>query len=296
MRKKFYRCFAAFAAATTLAASASPLMQVFAEDEYEYDTYHISVNTDCGKLDYLVGEELDLTSVTVYGGFGNDDGSVMGDIFDEELTDLVENGTVTIDTSEFDNTTAGTYTIYVHFGYAVDSFEVFVYDEDPFDYSNAEDYYSIILNNPPTKTVYQIGEELDLTGAVFSASFSKADGSVDADIFWADVVTCVESGTITLNDSEFDSTKPGIYTIYLTYGSDTDSFEVTVTDEGITIVYGDVDCNGGIDILDVIALNKSLLTGAEMTASALQNADMDGDGVPTAADALMILKQTIGIL
>ncbi len=298
MRKNFCRRFAALAAAMALTAQAAPLMQVFAESEYEYDTYYVSVYTYDAKLDYVVGEELDLTGVTVGGGFGNDDGSVMGDIFGEELTDLVENGTVTVDTSEFDNTAAGIYNIYVHFGSAVDSFEVFVYDESFFDdiTDSIRDYYSISLNELPAKTVYQIGEELDLTGAVFSASYGSGDGMVFGDIFFQDVKEFVENGTITLNDSAFDSTKPGVYTIYVKYGSASTSFEVTVTDEGITINFGDVNCDGSISILDVLALNKCLLMGTKLADSGIQNADMDQDGVPTAADALMILKQTIGVV
>ncbi len=61
------------------------------------------------------------------------------------------------------------------------------------------------------------------------------------------------------------------------------------------IVYGDATCDGAVDILDVIALNKALLIGTEISEAGRLNADVDGDGQPTSADSLIILKYTIGL-
>ncbi len=60
--------------------------------------------------------------------------------------------------------------------------------------------------------------------------------------------------------------------------------------------YGDVNVDGSVDILDVIALNKSLLAGAKLTDQGTINADVDLDGAPSAADALTILKYTIKLV
>ncbi len=60
--------------------------------------------------------------------------------------------------------------------------------------------------------------------------------------------------------------------------------------------YGDVNCDGKVNILDVIALNKSLLIGEALTAQGEKNADVDTDGIPSSADSLSILKYTIKLV
>ncbi len=59
---------------------------------------------------------------------------------------------------------------------------------------------------------------------------------------------------------------------------------------------GDVNGDSIVDIRDVLALNKSLLAGVPLSAQSALNADVDQDGVPTSADALMLLKHTIGLV
>ncbi len=62
------------------------------------------------------------------------------------------------------------------------------------------------------------------------------------------------------------------------------------------ILYGDTNCDKEVDLLDVLTLNRNLLIGEKLTAEGVQNADVDGDGKPTSADALAILKFSIGII
>ncbi len=59
---------------------------------------------------------------------------------------------------------------------------------------------------------------------------------------------------------------------------------------------GDANGDGEVNILDVIKLNRNLLCGEVLDAQAIRNADVDGDGMPTFADALMILKYTIRLI
>ncbi len=58
-------------------------------------------------------------------------------------------------------------------------------------------------------------------------------------------------------------------------------------------VYGDVTCDGNVDILDVILLNKALLAGETISDQGTINADVDLSGTPDSADSLTILKYTI---
>ena len=59
---------------------------------------------------------------------------------------------------------------------------------------------------------------------------------------------------------------------------------------------GDANCDGAVSIADVLALNRNLMTGEKLTEQGALNADTDGDGKPTSADAMNILKHAIGII
>ena len=103
-------------------------------------------------------------------------------------------------------------------------------------------------------------------------------------------------GSTTTNDeisignlgADFTVTK---YTAAVSNGSVTIGGSVTPTD----VVYGDVNCDGDVSIVDVLVLNKNLLAGEKLTDQGKLNADVDKDGSPTGADALNILKATIGL-
>ncbi len=69
---------------------------------------------------------------------------------------------------------------------------------------------------------------------------------------------------------------------------ETDAMEVSV--------YGDADCDGDVDIMDVILLNRNLMIGAEMTEQGLLNADVDTSGEADAVDSLNILKAVVKLV
>jgi endoglucanase len=68
-----------------------------------------------------------------------------------------------------------------------------------------------------------------------------------------------------------------------------------VVDPG-KLTLGDVNCDGAVDIRDVLVLNQNLLAGTKLSAQGILNADVDQDGAPSAADALAILQYTIGLV
>ena len=61
------------------------------------------------------------------------------------------------------------------------------------------------------------------------------------------------------------------------------------------ILWGDADCNGKVNIVDVIALNKAVLGKDVLTKQGEKNADVDVNGVPDATDSLNILKLIVGM-
>ena len=64
----------------------------------------------------------------------------------------------------------------------------------------------------------------------------------------------------------------------------------------MTVTYGDVDCNGEIDILDVITLNKNLLGKEILDEQAQKNADVDENDKINSVDSQNILKYIVGIV
>ncbi|MBP0973746.1 MAG: dockerin type I repeat-containing protein [Oscillospiraceae bacterium] len=58
---------------------------------------------------------------------------------------------------------------------------------------------------------------------------------------------------------------------------------------------GDVTLDTDISIVDVIVLNRNIMTGDLLCDTAKQNADLNGDGAPDETDALNLLKYIVGI-
>ena len=61
-------------------------------------------------------------------------------------------------------------------------------------------------------------------------------------------------------------------------------------------IKGDVNGDGGVDILDCIALNKHVLGASKLTDAQIKASDVDGDGSATAKDSLYILKYALEII
>ena len=63
-----------------------------------------------------------------------------------------------------------------------------------------------------------------------------------------------------------------------------------------SLATGDVNADGNIDIMDVIAVNKYLLGGSLLNQSQCVAADVDADGIVTPTDSLIILKYVVDII
>ena len=144
------------------------------------------------KTEYEIGDELDLTGlvVTAHYSDGNEKVLSAGDY----------------EVSGFDSSTAGEKTITVTYQDKTTTFTVNVKEAAP-----VVTLESITVSGP-TKTEYEIGEELDLTGLVVTAHYSTGDEAT---------VTGYEV-------SGFDSSTAGEKTITVTYQGKTAAFKVTV--------------------------------------------------------------------
>ncbi|MBQ8079007.1 MAG: cellulase family glycosylhydrolase [Oscillospiraceae bacterium] len=70
----------------------------------------------------------------------------------------------------------------------------------------------------------------------------------------------------------------------------------TASTDGTEISYGDVDCNGAVELLDVITLNKNLLGITKLDDRGSANADVDCSDVVDGTDSLLILKSIVSLV
>ncbi|MBR4100451.1 MAG: glycoside hydrolase family 9 protein [Oscillospiraceae bacterium] len=75
-----------------------------------------------------------------------------------------------------------------------------------------------------------------------------------------------------------------------------DTGDEPTEDEPGDVLYGDADCNGEVDILDVIVLNRNILGAGSLTKQGQKNADVNEDGKPGSDDALAILKYVVKVI
>ena len=166
---------------------------------YEFNVHirnpkSISITTQPDKLEYITGEELDLT------------GMVVQVLYNDNSTKEVSNYTV----SGFDSSAEGTYTVTVKWVSAANStystsFKVTVIDPAP-------ELTGIEVTKLPDKTTYAKRESFDPTGMVISGLYS--DGST------AEVTGYKVTG--------YNALKTGTQTLTVTYEGFTAQFTVTV--------------------------------------------------------------------
>ena len=133
----------------------------------------------------------------------------------------------------------------------------------------------------PEKKVYNVGEELDLTGLVVEKIYSDDETMVVEDI------------TVT----GFDNTKRGKSLVTVGYTAldgktYTKTFEVEVADSAL----GDVNLDGDVNIKDATAIQKHIANLEVLEGAALAAADYDADKVVTIKDATAIQKKLAGLI
>ena len=165
--------------------------------------------TGPNKTEYEIGDELDLTGlvVTAHYSDGNEKVLSAGDY----------------EVSGFDSSTAGEKTITVTYQGKTETFTVTVKEAE----KPVVTLESITVSGP-TKTEYEIDDELDLTGLVVTAHYS--DGSEAA----------VEDYEV----SGFDSSTAGEKTITVTYQDKTTTFTVNVKEAAPVVTLESITVTG----------------------------------------------------
>lgn len=154
----------------------------------------------------------------------------------------------------------------------------------------ASESYGIGVSKLPDKTVYQIGEELDLTGMRLNGSYTM--GELVACIMNEDYHELLDSNVpIEVDTSMFDNTKAGTYTIYVMYGNAKDSFTVDVLDN--KPASGDVNNDGNFVVSDVVLLQKYLIDVTDISFVDWQAADFYKDGRLDVFDLVLMKKALV---
>ncbi len=69
-----------------------------------------------------------------------------------------------------------------------------------------------------------------------------------------------------------------------------------IGEEPAVTLYGDADCNGEMNIMDVILLNRNLMIGAEISEQGMLNSDVNNSGSADAVDSLNMLKAVVKLI
>ena len=163
----------------------------------------------------------------------------------------------------------------------------------PLEKQEVSESYGIGVSKLPDKTVYQLGEELDLSGLRLNGSYTR--GELVACIMNEDYYELLESNvSIEVDTSMFDNTKAGTYSITVMYGNAKDSFTVDVLDT--EPASGDVNNDGNFVLSDVVLLHKYLIDVPDTNFVNWQAADFCKDGRLDAFDLVLMKKAVIETL
>lgn len=147
------------------------------------------------KTAYAIGESFDITGLEVTGMYSDGSPKI------ETITEA--------DITGFDSTTAGVKVLTVTFNGRTATFNITV---------GAAALQSIAITTPPTKTIYLVGDKLDITGLKVTGTYS--DGSI------------VDEPITEANITGFDSTTAGTKTLTVTVNEKTVTFDITVREAG----------------------------------------------------------------
>ena len=153
------------------------------------------------------------------------------------------------------------------------------------------DYSDIKITAIARETVEGKGD----TNKEIKAGYIAADGTVTK------YATSVTNGKVTIGTATTPSEEPSDTPSEQPSDKPTDAPSDQPTDTPVkpgdgNTMYGDANCDGNVDIMDVIATNKQLLGTGSLTEQGKINADVDlQNGVDT-TDSLNILKCVVELI
>ncbi len=218
------------------------------------------------KQNYKYGEPLDITGGTIE----------IVKTSETQIIPITESMITEIDGSEFDSTILGTRNLNVTYGGITKTYEITV-----------SDYVVGIILTPPTKTKYEYGQSLDLTG-----------GTVQKIMASNAVTTPVALTDSSVNVSAFNPNQVGSQVINVTYEGFTKNFGVIVEDSiqsieiktkpKVNYKHGEeLDVTGGeINVIrpsgvTTVAITKSMVSGYDPETLGSQELTVTYEGKQT---------------
>ena len=150
------------------------------------------------------------------------------------------------------------------------------------------------------KTDLTASNDKDVTFALYKMTVSAGDsvtlgangqsaGCVNYAVFVTEAATATEPPTETTTEAT-ETTATEMTT------TETTATEADTAPTETEILYGDTDCNGKVELLDIILLNKNLLGMEKLSERGAANADVDRNKSIDSNDALYILKSTVSLV
>lgn len=164
-------------------------------------------------------------------------------------------------------------------------------------------YMKVVSN--PDKTVYNIGDEIDLSGLKIDVLYAPGGEMPISQLnkfkTVIDSANPLEDDHFIVETSEFDSSQVGSYNIKISLTKEASScwwycqsiyIPVTVMDKN-TEITGDANGDNTFDIADVIALNKWILNMPNITISNTNAVDLNSDGKVNIIDLCLMKNMLI---
>ena len=144
-----------------------------------------------------------------------------------------------------------------------------------------------------TKTISRLDEKYDVIAHGLDINVQKA-GETQAPVTTTEAPVTTTQAPVTTPEAPVTTTEAPVTTTEAIVTT-TQAPVTTVTDAGTTtkqetgdVLYGDVNCNGKVQINDVVLLNRYLAKTADITAQGQKNADCVKDGNITVDDSSAI--------
>lgn len=170
--------------------------------------------------------------------------------------------------------------------------------------------------NKPTEISYNGGQDkltdTDLTAAIVAEAQNQTNGQVQ--IWWVNdstgeqvensnvaltdayILKAADSGTVTATETTTTATETTTTGTETTTATETSDSTTTTSKKDDAASYGDVDVNGKVDLLDVIALNKALAGVITLSDQQAVNANcntVDGTTTPNEDDAATLMQYVV---
>lgn len=176
-----------------------------------YTFVDLNVDTSSAKTEYFIGEDFSSEGLVVMATIRTRSSS--GTSLTEEVVDL---GDVVIDSSSFDNQTAGTYTITV----ACTLYETTLETTYTVSVDESVRLSSLLIDYTNAQTRYNLADEFSYEGLVVTAVIYDYSSGTQTETF----SVSLDDENLVIDSSSFDNTQEGQYTIPVSY-----------TYEGVTV-------------------------------------------------------------